>query len=147
MNLTPVVSNVGLNTAGINVFAGFMKVSPNGKKIASALTRSVYFNSLEFFDFDNNTGKLSNAITIYSHTGIGSTKFPYRIEFSPDGNLLYMTELRTSISRIFQYNLTAGVANSIINSEIEIGSYVTSGEGGSLQLGPDNKIYNSNSGS
>jgi DNA-binding beta-propeller fold protein YncE len=62
-----------------------MKVSPNGKKIAWAIT--TYNGIVEILDFDDSTGKVSNPITCTS------IKDPYGIEFSPDGTKLYVSSV------------------------------------------------------
>lgn len=62
----------------------------------------------------------------------------YGVEFSPNGNLLYVSNL----FRIIQYDITLATATQIQNSAYEV-SFGTSGfySPASLQLGPNNKIY------
>jgi len=122
----PVISTVG--TYHGNVIwdaAGVIKASPSGNKIAT----SVYFTKFEMFDFDKNSGELSNPITIQTPISI---RF-YGIEFSPDESKVYLTKA-VSPSYIYQYDLSSANAQLIASSN---GPY----EYGSMQLGPDGKIY------
>jgi len=125
LNLTPIVTNIGPAYFGE---IGYLKASPNGTKVANANWLSSTF---EIFDFDNNTGLLSNPITGYMDS-------PYGIEFSLNSNLLYVGEYYSR--NINQYNLLAGSSAAIISSELSIGQS-TQGDIGALQLGPDGKIY------
>src|SRR5690606_11790030 len=64
---TPVVTSVGENNlGGPNGFGalGYLKASPDGTKLASAI--SFYFTGLELFDFNKSTGEVSNALKIHS---------------------------------------------------------------------------------
>jgi hypothetical protein len=89
INSTPVVSNVG--TAQSNVSGtyqetiGYMKASPNGRKLACAVE---YMRFIELFDFDNSTGTVSNPVKItYFLPNYGA----YGVAFSP----LYLSDLAT----------------------------------------------------
>ena len=147
----PVVSNIGsihqdapywtgdLQNHGS---AGEMKFSPNGKKLALAVKGLDFF---EVFDFDNETGVVSNPISI-------SIEGPESVEFSPDGSLAYIglvCQFNNALdtSSIYQVNLLAGDSSSIVNSL----TWIVGGLGGFpnhyalhhyLQLGPDGIIYN-----
>ncbi|MEO8086832.1 MAG: hypothetical protein ABI763_08440, partial [Bacteroidota bacterium] len=75
MNPVPVVSFAGSNNTGD---IGYMKVSPDGSKLGTALWNSG--NLFELFDFNKSTGIVSNALTLPFHTaGSGA----YGLEFSP----------------------------------------------------------------
>jgi gliding motility-associated-like protein len=140
IDTVPVISHTGLlhsNLGGeYRETAGYLKASPNGKKLASAIT--VNIPSLEIFDFDNTTGRVSNPTTItYTFTPdpyLGSG--PYGISFSPDNSKLYA--LIPSNGYLFQYDLSSGVSSTIIASQTLIEH---NNEDGALQLGPDGKIY------
>lgn len=135
LTMTPVVSNVGAVVSSNIVYSiGYLKASPNGNQIAAARWQ---MNSVELFDFNKQTGSLSNPISFGNYSN-GS---PYGVEFSPNSTLLYVAECNSSSDNIFQYNLLAGSANAIINSRISIASL--SKMGGALQLAPDQKIYQS----
>ncbi|MEI7596619.1 MAG: gliding motility-associated C-terminal domain-containing protein [Bacteroidota bacterium] len=126
----PIVSHSGtlINTYSI----GYMKASPDGKKIAVAYGSPQ--NKLQLFDFNSTTGVVSNPITIgENYAGEG----PYGIEFSSSNKFLYLIVEGSSMVR--QYDLTAP---NISQSELVIGSYDTYyGSAGALQLATDGKIY------
>ncbi len=156
VNETPVVSNVSqmvrpvFNDEGVNITAiGYLKVSPNGKKIAIAHSstnlggggpRSPRRQSgrVLLYDFNNATGIVSNDQVIIDDT------YPYGVEFSPNSKLLYITNNvfddnnTFDHSHIFQYNLEAadiaGSVQGISNSN---------NVAGALQLAINGKIYRS----
>jgi Secretion system C-terminal sorting domain len=140
INATPVVSNVGTSISGALTYIGYLKGSVDGSRIAVANSN---MDNAELFDFDNATGLLSNALTFNNFNGPNGGA--YGIEFSPNSNLLYVSDASNSTNSIYQYNLLAGSPTAIVNSRTIIGSYQISlgatGWGGALQLGPDNKIY------
>jgi gliding motility-associated-like protein len=119
---------------------GYLKLSPDGTKMASANASEGLF----LYDFDTNTGFVSNQIPI----GItGNSSFPYGLEFSPNSSLLYVHASNdffgegsdnpsSHTSSLIQYNLLdPNVANSgviIDNRNLYRGA---------LQLGPNGKIY------
>jgi hypothetical protein len=131
ISTTPVVSTLG-GTHGNG--AGFLKVSPQFDRVAIA---NIFFQDAEVFDFDYNTGTLSNPI-ILSLPTVGAAGGAYGIEFSCSGNLLYVSDG----SNLFQYDLTLGNASAIMAGAFSVLSNVFSCYG--LQLGPDRKIYVSN---
>lgn len=71
-----------------------MKINRQFNKIASGS-----YTGIVVFDFDNATGIVSNPIAWNLNLGGG---FAYGIEFSPDGNVLYIGDLIA----ILQYDLT-----------------------------------------
>ncbi|MBP92616.1 MAG: hypothetical protein CMC55_00690 [Flavobacteriaceae bacterium] len=139
VNTTPVISAIGsYHEININNTIGYLKASPNREKIACV--KSYENNETQVFDFDSTTGILSNPITIsnYSSNDLG----PYGCEFSPDSNLLYVSEIDrvNSTSRIHQYDLTQPNQTAIINSDIIIAEE-TNEQFGALQQALDGKIY------
>jgi gliding motility-associated-like protein len=120
---TPVISTVG-SKQGIG--AGHMKSNRQFNKIAIGVT---FGSKLELFDFDNATGIVSNPIAWNVNLG----GLVYGIEFSPDGKVLYISDLYT----ILQYDLTQTTPLAIQNSAYQ----VATGNNASLQLGIDEKIY------
>ena len=131
VNTTPVVSTLG-GTHGNG--AGFMKGSPQFDRIAVA---NIFFQDAEVFDFDNNTGALSNPI-ILNLPGFGAAGGAYGIEFSCNGNVLYVSDG----SNLIQYDLTLGNSTTIMAGAYTVLTNSFSCYG--LQLGPDRKIYVSN---
>ena len=150
----PVKTNTPLNVpiGGYHFNAiGYLKTSPNGKKLAIANSSTRATNELGpknnivlntgnvlLYDFDASTGKVSNGITLLN------AENPYGLEFSAKSRKLYVTANRydnegiTIGSSLFQYNLKS---SNIIASKTTIisSSYVA----GALQLGLDEKIYRS----
>lgn len=138
VNTTPVVSAVGSTHSGdINNTIGYLKASPNREKIASVVSYDL--SETQVFDFDATNGTLSNPITIanYNSNNIG----PYGCEFSPDSNLLYVTEIdrNTATSKVHQYDLTLNSQAAIINSDIIIGEVEE--ELGAVQQALDGRLY------
>ncbi len=141
----PVISNIGVvhkeTGAGFNRESiGCLVASPDGKKLCSAICYKSG-NDLELFDFDNNTGKISNLLKI-------PTKgFAYGIVFSPDNSKLYVSFLKGDAG-IIQYDLKEmteeeGQKNPDISSTAMViaGNKIENVILGALQRGPDKKIY------
>lgn len=130
LNTNPVVSNVGLvldfpGTIGQyrNKSHGYLKASPNGKKMAICHLDE----NVELLDFDNATGRLSNAVSLFSRS-----RLYYGAEFSPNGKLLYITV--GGIIYQFQTDVLDVPASIIL-----IDNSWTSSSG--MQLAIDGKIY------
>jgi gliding motility-associated-like protein len=123
--------NIGMSHTGAVVNAmGYMKASPSGKKIASAMNQT---GMVELYDFNTSTGVLSNLKTI--NTG----KWNYGVEFSPNMKYLYISTWYDNGGNrtIMQYDISVAVPNSVYN-------YNSARTLGALQLGPDGKIYYTN---
>jgi gliding motility-associated-like protein len=144
--LPPVLSNVGtphLNTTLIfESTIGYMKISPNRKRIGLVVYGAQSF--AEVFDFDDATGAITNPVTITYPQSNGSDA-AYGLSFSPNSNLLYVgfTGIVAQPNEVRQYDLTAG-SSAAIQASVQI--VATSPIGGfsiygALQLGPDDKIY------
>ncbi|HYV91851.1 MAG TPA: T9SS type A sorting domain-containing protein [Chitinophagales bacterium] len=134
VNLTPVITSVGSVHSGTLGFAGYMKASHHGHKIAYAITISL--NLVELLDFDNATGIPSNPVTI------NNVDEAYGLEFSPDDSRLYATLENPQI--IYQWDVNAGSAADIIASQTDVGPGIGSDAYAALQLAPDGKIYLAN---
>jgi len=108
-----------------------MKISPDRKKIAVALPGS---NQVELFDFNACTGEITNPEIIPFIDG------PYGIEFSPDSRKLYVSLYFNAgfNGAIYQVDLNAPALSPAL---IGISSSFNFQSVGSLQLGPDNRIY------
>ena len=128
LSSVPVTTSIGLPISGGSGFAaaGSIKLSPSGSKLA--ITSVSDFAQL--YDFDANTGVLSNVVTLTTEAGELSG-----IAFSPDESLLYISN---SFGKIHQFNLNAAdIPNSIFT--IYNGGWIPTV--GQMQVGPDNKIY------
>lgn len=116
----PVLSSVGSVHAADTKLArnnavGYMKCSPDGSKLALAVT---YDKLVEVFDFNNKTGVVSNPKSYHVTKPDIS---PYGIEFSPDSKKLYATALDylggtmpKKPSCIYQFDLQGGFSNPVI---------------------------------
>ena len=134
---TPVISDADMTPNTFFETIGYLRSNPQGNKIASAIDGG---NLVKTYDFNNSTGAISNPIDF---TSIAT---PYGVEFSPSGQYLYISqEVGAGNQGVFQFNMFAGSATNIINSQTLIGE--TGSYGGALQLAPDQKIYMSKVGS
>ncbi|WP_445456100.1 T9SS type B sorting domain-containing protein [Flavobacterium sp. HNIBRBA15423] len=138
---TPVISSVGTPIPLLNFSAavhsvGYLKVSPNGDKIIN----SVFYGLVELFDFDASTGTISNQKIVYDIPFFRN----YGVEFSPSGNLAYLTTGTTAGTfKLLQFDLT----NANIPATATLIHEVTNDinhQIGALQLGPDGKLYCTN---
>ncbi|MGZ4055048.1 MAG: PKD domain-containing protein [Bacteroidia bacterium] len=130
-----ITSSVGTSHAGgggggtFNT-VGQLKISQQGNKLALAIRDVAVF---EVFDFDINTGVVSNPVSINP----GAYPVAYGVEFSPDGSKLYGGVITGST--VYQFNLLAGSPAAISASATAVG--ITGNFTNSLQLGTDGKIY------
>jgi gliding motility-associated-like protein len=129
VNATPVKSNTGINL-GTNNFYGGMKSNPSGTQLAAA--HQGITNAVHLFDFNKTTGMVTATKTISI-----TNSNPYGVEFSPNGNLLYVQSW--NVSDIKQYDVNAGTAAQISSSQVTLGGGASGG--GLLQLGPDGLMY------
>ena len=127
------VSSAGSVISGITQSAfGQLKSSPDGKKLlmCSYGYSTGEANRVELFDFDKSTGVVSNGQLISNEIGA------YGCEFSSNGRVIYAA---TNGGNLLQWNLCAGSLTQIRNTRFvvsNLGPFI-----GSLQLGPDSKIY------
>lgn len=132
-NTTPVTTNIGSNHnhghPTKSDCSGFMKISPNSRFLAAAIG---YTQKVELFNFDNSTGKLSNYILIDNLSN------PYGLEFSPNSELLYVSELYGN--NIEQFSLKSKNASTIKSTKLNIG-YLAGTYGGAIQIANNGKIY------
>ncbi|MDA9775231.1 T9SS type B sorting domain-containing protein [Algibacter sp.] len=144
VDLNPIISTLGAFHGGESKNTiGYMKISPNGKKIALAKWHIDSF--VELFDFDSRTGNVYNAILLDNVFESTPDSGAYGIEFSPDSRLLYVSNLNLKIfsSSLHQFDLSSYNKPDIINSNTILynGRDVLSG----IQLALDGRIYISNS--
>ena len=137
INPVPVISAVGPHLvndpANGNTFncGGEMKPSDDGLKIGVAFRGIADPDKLGIFDFNKSTGTLSN------FTAIQETGSVYGVEFSKNGEILYVSKTSGELG---QYDLLAGTGAGILASKINLGT-VSPSFGGCLQMAPDDKIY------
>ncbi len=134
----PVVSNTGsVHTGTIDDqdFVGYMKTSPDGSRLALALSGS---RKVELFTFNTQTGSVGFE---GSYSIADPMMYPYGVEFSPDNKLLYVTVMQkpgsgiTQPSSLLQFDLTSGLDNPV---EIAVVPDIRLAD---LQLATDGKIY------
>ncbi|PQJ19583.1 T9SS type B sorting domain-containing protein [Tenacibaculum sp. SG-28] len=133
VNLTPVISNVGEELSFDS--QGVLKFSPDGTKVAMCSSDF----GLELFDFDVDSGIVSNARTLLD----SNLTYPwfYGVGFSSNSKILYASQQYVGV---FQFNLEAGSTFDVVNSKIQIAdlnNISNNGNFGSLQLASDGKIY------
>lgn len=122
----------GLFPAAMNMMfptnaVGAMATSADGTRLAVAIHED---GIIELFDFDAQSGRVSNPVTIPFLSKV------YGLAFSPDKSKLYTT-VRRPIGGIYQLDLQAG---DIAGSAILLGQ--PGGDGpGAIQLGPDGRLY------
>lgn len=124
INSAPVISSIG---SFYNSFDSYMRFSPNGKLFASAFSQGT-----ELFQFDTQTGLLSNVISLPSFSG------DYGTCFSSNSSKLYFMN---SGSYIIQFDVTNYNSSSIISSFTIIDQNLDNSTFGALSNGIDNKIY------
>ena len=117
---------------------GCMKFSPDGSKLATVLSGQ---NMAEIYDFDATTGDVSNPVTIGP---VANNLYVYGVSFSPNGNLLYVSEENSNF--LSQFDVTLGSAAAITASKVSVGT-TSQFAFQSLQLAPDGKLYCTNNGS
>lgn len=127
-----VITDIGYSYSGIlyTQSAGCMKVSPDGNRLAMAISK--FGNSLQLFDFDNSTGVLSNQIDM-----VNGPLLSYGVEFSPSGDILYAT----GEDGLKQYDITLPTAALIESSATILHNGVIGSYWGSMQLATNGKIY------
>lgn len=155
VNQTPVISTTGPFIEGFDNIRGALKASPDGNTLAVAHTivEPDFVSSLFVFDFDSETGVVSNP------TDLGDESLYYGIEFSPTSSKLYASGIRIAsvegeqelVGReIVQFDLAdaenptfSGVVHRFISLNGQNSGIILAG---ALQLAIDGKIYHSGQG-
>lgn len=110
---------------------GYMKASPNGELLATTFYNDDF---VEIYQFDNETGVISNPIKLDDFKGN-----PYGLEFSPSGKKLYVGLF--SGGAIYQFDLRKYELDAITDSEFTVRKKNKGVQMGALQLAPNGKIY------
>jgi len=127
----PFVTKIGSYHGGDFAHSiGYLRASPDGSKLVSVVNG--VGGSVELFDFDNTTGKISNPIRL------PASDFEYGACFSPDNTRLYITREHKSFDTLFQYTVTGSSAAAIIASRTRV---ALTDSLGAVALGPDGKLY------
>ncbi|GAK78054.1 hypothetical protein JCM19296_3663 [Nonlabens ulvanivorans] len=139
----PVISNLAI-TSNIET-RGMLKLSPDGSTLV--LTGISNLDQAFLLNFDINTGAVTNPIELSSST---TTAYYYGAEFSPDSRLVYLngnTDVSPSCGsqvintrEVFQFEINGPTGWN--SNPIALGGSTGANSGrGSLQLGPDGRIY------
>ena len=121
---------------------GYIKVSKDGTKFAVAIPGGKR-NLIEVYDFADSTGEMSNKRVI--DLGLAPPTV-YGVEFSPDSKTLFATmkadtvKNPNSFSSLLRFNITDKDSSVIAKSKITLDSSKKEYYG-SVQLGPDGRIY------
>jgi hypothetical protein len=127
---TKVTSSVA-GTVGNNPWQGSIKINKCQTRLAS-----VYGSGgIEVYNWNASTGKV---VSLIRSTNIAPSA--YGCEFSPDGNILYITSLVGN--KLYQLDIASGT----MYTNAAWVSANNGGDMGTLQLGPDDKIYVTNGG-
>ena len=141
VNTTPVISHTGpLISGDMEASKGYIKVSPDGSKLAIANNTAFH---ITISNFSNLSGSISQIVTDYNYVNPGGNDpgGPYGVEFSPNSHFLYIGEWKAN-RRIWQYDVSSGDAQTILDSKVMVGSVAQNADPiGALQLGPDNRMY------
>jgi hypothetical protein len=136
VNTTAVLSVTGVLFNSPSA-VGYLKFSPDGRRLAYINSQLGSGTSLELYDFNNVTGVLSNSITLMNTVpGDGLLG----CEFSPDGSKLYSTSASV-FNWAYQWDLCAGTASAIVASQYTITGPASMGGRFPMQQAPNGKIY------
>ncbi|MDX9905298.1 MAG: T9SS type A sorting domain-containing protein [Bacteroidales bacterium] len=141
VNMTPVISHAGQAVSGdMEAAKGYIKVSPDGARIAMANNTAF---TVGIFSFDDASGVVSHIITDDSYVNPGGSDpgGPYGVEFSPESDLLYISEWKTN-RKISQYDLSSNDPQTILNSRVTVATVNQNADPfGAIQLAPDKRLY------
>jgi len=107
---------------------GQLKFSTCGKRLAAAIG---YQDTIELFDFNANTGVISNPITLPMGDHV------YGLEFSANLKYLYASCYKPG-STLVQFDISVDTAATILASKVILSTTPTTY---ALQMAPDDKIY------
>ncbi len=143
VNTSPVISQTGPAipiSSYRRAALGYMKVSPNGKKLIVAHNTKTYnqigSNDAEnggvyLYDFDDLSGMVSNNLPLVENVNA------YGVEFSMETKKVYATVTQNNNALLYQWDLeSTDIPNSINNINGVSGNTATA-----LQLAPNGKIY------
>lgn len=108
--------------------SGYLKFTPDGKFFAWATSST---SQLHIGHFDTKTGKISNSRSF-------NWSFAYGVEFSNSGKYLYVRTSNTTGGTLSVSDFQSLLANGVTGSNT---IYIPRIYAGSLQMGPDGRIY------
>ncbi|MFD2550303.1 T9SS type B sorting domain-containing protein [Bizionia sediminis] len=152
ITLTGPPSSAGMNSP--NNGRGYLKFSPDGSKLVSANIESGLF----LYDFDTNTGQVTfRQRIIINDDELNTANRAYGVEFSSNSNVLYVSTYNdfssnstsennnpnNHFSALLQFNVSLNRASAVNSSQVILEA--KQGYRSALQLGPDGKIYKTES--
>ncbi len=129
VNTTAVTSSAGTISSSCNI--GTLKANSAGNRLAATLECNY---RIDLLDFNNSTGVISNPLTLSFPT------YVYASEFSPNGNLLYVSYDAGAPNELQQYDITSGNVSTILSTKVILGSDPNN-YFGTIQNAPDGKMY------
>ena len=135
------VSHTGLVINGLpNNSIGALKYSVDGTKLVAV--HSFQNDCVELMNFNNSTGIISNPLVFRPNTDPAMLTGVYGAEFSPNGQLLYISSNNSIAdpSTLYQFDISSMNAATILASR-QVIAQTAPWFGGALQTGPDKKIY------
>ncbi|MDI1356499.1 MAG: T9SS type A sorting domain-containing protein [bacterium] len=125
------IHNCGTYSAAHDAM-GQLTISPDGTKVLNAFTCQ---DKYELFNFNANTGVVSNPIVLPSQGG-----YAWGTAFSPDSKKIFTNSIYGQM--ILQYDVNTYIQSAIVASQTTLVAVSTSGYNfGYMELGPDNKLY------
>jgi gliding motility-associated-like protein len=124
----PVKSNTGNNAKGD---IGYLKMSPASNHIAMPLNNENLL--VELCRFQNKSGEVFSPLKIYA---IDNTVYAYGLEYSADGNFLYISTGGKSY-KVWQYDIRYKTEEELNNSAV----LIAEGNHFAMQLAPDGRMY------
>lgn len=122
----PTVTSTIAGNTGNNPWQGSLKINKCQDRLAAVFSTGV----VEIYGWNQSTGQVTSMIRRV--TGLPAI---YGCEFSPDGSILYYTSLGGNM--LYQLDIATGA----IYSDASWTSINNRPEMGTMQLGPDNRIY------
>ncbi|MEO5931267.1 MAG: M43 family zinc metalloprotease [Candidatus Kapaibacterium sp.] len=134
LSTNPIITDIGPVTGNASPRFGYLKFTPDGKRLCNALGANATDPTLVMFDFDNSTGVVTNPIILADHDEL---RYSYSPEFSLDSRYLYISNLLTKT--LYQFDLAAGGPAAVRASKLLVATPTQ--ELGGFQMGPDGRIY------
>ena len=136
LSTVPVASDAG-NPAIIVRESGQMHISPDSRQLLITSTAG----SSQIYDFDAQTGKVTNGVSLFKNQVFGSH---YGAAFSVDSRKVYVAvsnEGATVPTRIYQFSLDNKDADAITSSRYLLGELTGIYTWAPMQIAPDGRIY------
>ncbi|MBS1644382.1 MAG: T9SS type A sorting domain-containing protein [Bacteroidetes bacterium] len=134
-SIAPLVGKV-LPNGNVTGMWGQMKFNPSGTKVGNVNKFAKTRPTLDLYDFNPLTGKLSNHCQ--SILMDDTAAYPLGLEFSPDGSKLYVSVMGSKESQILQYKLSTNCSNLASPYDTIISAHYVAH---SIQAAPDGNLY------